>query len=523
MKRFTHSLLPLLLLITLGYGCTKKEYTYEYVYGKPSVGAVGVTNVTSTSALLTGNIGKDGGKSLSERGFILSNVSFSGSVPSGATRIKANQAGLGSFSTELTGLKSGVTYFACAYCKNEDGETRGAVSSFTTLVDPAVSMESMDCNSVYHFIGNDGNSDYMLIPSFKVKFVRVDEIESIGVNVNGDNYDYPDNLPSEDGSITLSPLLSNFLYSDDGEFSVTAYPYAHLKNGTRLRGEVQTTSVSAMGVQVAPYLCYWRDPLVEWFAEPDKQYYIHRLSIDFKMLANVENISKLSFYLSNDYKLKSFGGGSGFKTGSFYSMDYEIKSNESSLKLSLYGEALLNNGVTLIISDYTGHNEVTSTYGTSASHEVLMGDDFETGLGNWSDTFSNIAESDYTWIWNSYDNTLAAHPYSNEPYVLADTWAVSREIDLNGKSNASISFEIYAQDFSDFTRDFGLQVWTASSNTWTSLDVSEINTSLWYSKEYNFSLDPFVGERIRIAFTFKSTTEDCGLVRIGKIRVYQNI
>ncbi|MFN5480065.1 MAG: LamG-like jellyroll fold domain-containing protein [Chitinophagaceae bacterium] len=88
-----------------------------------------VSEITSTSAKITGNITSAGGGIISSRGICWStsqNPTINNSKSSEGT-------GLGQFISSLTGLTPGTTYYARAYGENSRGVVYGSQISFTTL------------------------------------------------------------------------------------------------------------------------------------------------------------------------------------------------------------------------------------------------------------------------------------------------------------------------------------------------------------------------------------------------------
>ena len=99
-------------LAALSVACTKTEYKYEYAYKEPELGSLSVSSVTAQSVLLVGSVSRDGGQTVSERGFYLSTSSFKNEPPSSARKIVAQDpSGEGKFSMEITGLMQGTTYY----------------------------------------------------------------------------------------------------------------------------------------------------------------------------------------------------------------------------------------------------------------------------------------------------------------------------------------------------------------------------------------------------------------------------
>ena len=509
----------LLIIISLAavFSCTKTEYVYEYVYEKPVMGAFKISAITSQTAILSCSVSKDGGQHVTERGFILSNTSFSNQVPSNATRLRADgNPGLGAFSTELTGLASGKTYYACAYAKSSEGESLSTVLPFTTDVDPAVFLDDVSLDYISYNVKTNGG-EYDATIQYKIKFTRADQINTAGIKINGTKYTYSGKLPTADGTPVVFSMSTG--KNDDGEFNLVISAFAKTKDGTLLESAEKTFSCSAMGVRVKPRLEV-RD--CRWYSEQDRQYYSHRLYASFDMIAGPANISRLGYYLDTHYTTSWFGSANSIAyTETTYGTYFSEDGDSAQITVKLYAVVKLKNGAQMNIFDFsTGDNTVTSSYGTSPSYNVFFYEDFKTGAGKLSNIYSVSSVSQYIWQWSS-SQYLIANSYSNGNAYAADTRAESVEIDLSGRTDASLDIYCSARYFTDITNEFGIQVHRASTNTWEPLDVSKI-TNKNYWDDYTFSLNQFVGDKIMLAFIYKGTDESCGSIYLDNIEVYSS-
>ena len=86
------------------------------------------TGVTATTATLNGNVTADGGATVTERGFV-----YKTNSPVTISDNKTPVTGTtGAFSTNLSSLTTGVTYYFRAYASNSVGVTLSSEQSFTT-------------------------------------------------------------------------------------------------------------------------------------------------------------------------------------------------------------------------------------------------------------------------------------------------------------------------------------------------------------------------------------------------------
>ena len=98
--------------------------------GEPTVITNSVSDVTDSSATCGGNVTSDGGDSVTTRG-----VCWSTSPnPTIADNHTIDGGGTGSFTSSITGLNSGTTYYVRAYATNSLGTAYGEEVSFTTAV-----------------------------------------------------------------------------------------------------------------------------------------------------------------------------------------------------------------------------------------------------------------------------------------------------------------------------------------------------------------------------------------------------
>ena len=88
-----------------------------------------LTSVTQTTASGGGNINSDGGATVTSRGVCWSNINSNPTISNTKT---IDGSGIGAFSSSLTGLTPGTTYYVRAYATNSAGTAYGSMKSFTT-------------------------------------------------------------------------------------------------------------------------------------------------------------------------------------------------------------------------------------------------------------------------------------------------------------------------------------------------------------------------------------------------------
>ncbi len=99
-----------------------------YASGMPMVSTLSVSNLTSSSAEVSGIVLSDGGNIVVERGFCWDTLAS----PTLNNASLQCGAGVGNFMGVISGLTEETTYYVRAYATNGEGTSYGAVFSFTT-------------------------------------------------------------------------------------------------------------------------------------------------------------------------------------------------------------------------------------------------------------------------------------------------------------------------------------------------------------------------------------------------------
>jgi len=98
--------------------------------GMPTVSTSPVLNITETTAVSGGYISSDGGQAVTARGVCWS----TSSLPTVAGDKTTDGTGTGSFTSNVTGLTNGETYYLRAYATNSIGTAYGLERVFTTPI-----------------------------------------------------------------------------------------------------------------------------------------------------------------------------------------------------------------------------------------------------------------------------------------------------------------------------------------------------------------------------------------------------
>ena len=104
----------------------------------PTVQTVSAENITSTGAILSGNITTDGGSTVTDRGFIYGTGPYTYNL----TESIQCESGTGTYTKNISGLDASSTYYYKAYATNAIGTSYGEVKQFTTLAPPTTGTQN---------------------------------------------------------------------------------------------------------------------------------------------------------------------------------------------------------------------------------------------------------------------------------------------------------------------------------------------------------------------------------------------
>ncbi len=121
------------LTLILSSSCTKDDANDSRALdatGFPVLSTKVVTGISQTSAESGGVINSDGGLDITARGVCWSEIQN----PTLADLHTSDSIGSGSFTSSITGLTAGTTYYVRAYATNKNGTSYGEQRTFTTTV-----------------------------------------------------------------------------------------------------------------------------------------------------------------------------------------------------------------------------------------------------------------------------------------------------------------------------------------------------------------------------------------------------
>lgn len=116
-----------------------------YVFNKPTLTTNNITDISKLSAISGGKISSDGGMPITSKGICWSTTSN----PTISNNKTNEGGGLSNFTSKLSDLSSGTTYYVRAYATNDKGTTYGDEVSFKTLFNDGVGplVSDIDGNS----------------------------------------------------------------------------------------------------------------------------------------------------------------------------------------------------------------------------------------------------------------------------------------------------------------------------------------------------------------------------------------
>ena len=111
------------------YNSTCQSVAISVTNFAPTLTTTTISTITYNSATSGGNISSDGGSAITERGVV---YSTSSNPTTADSKVIDGSVGTGSFSSDITGLTTGITYHVRAYAINGIGTSYGVDRSFTT-------------------------------------------------------------------------------------------------------------------------------------------------------------------------------------------------------------------------------------------------------------------------------------------------------------------------------------------------------------------------------------------------------
>lgn len=191
----------------------------------PMVATNTITSITTSSATCGGDVTSNGASSVTARGVCWS----TSQNPTASESYTIDGSGTGSFTSNITGLTTGTTYYVRAYATNSAGTSYGEQRSFTAVVDAGYS-----CPGAATVTDYDNNT---------YNTVQIGNQCWMKENLRTTHY-------SDGTSIPMGNSTSNttaYYYVDNNISNVSTYGY--LYNWPAVMGNSSSSSANPSGVQ----------------------------------------------------------------------------------------------------------------------------------------------------------------------------------------------------------------------------------------------------------------------------------
>ena len=152
--------------------------------------------------------------------------------------------------------------------------------------------------------------------------------------------------------------------------------------------------------------------------------------------------------------------------------------------------------------------------------EIIYWDAFDIGLRNWT-TVNVTGDQVWTISTTSGNNYAKMTGYSSGNFANED-WLISPEINLNGYKSAYVNLDSDYNFTGDRLETYITTNYTGDvkTTTWTALNIPLDQASGWgFYNSGNVSLNNYIGQKVRIAFKYKSTTSSASTWEIDNFKV----
>lgn len=151
---------------------------------------------------------------------------------------------------------------------------------------------------------------------------------------------------------------------------------------------------------------------------------------------------------------------------------------------------------------------------------TIFSDAFENGFSNW--TTANIAGAQVWTISTTSGNNYAKMTgYASGNFANED-WLISPELNLSGYKSAYVNLDSDYNFAGDKLETYITTNYTGDvkTTTWTAINIPLDQTSGWgFFNSGNVSLNDYLGQKVRIAFKYKSTTTSASTWEIDNFKV----
>lgn len=156
----------------------------------------------------------------------------------------------------------------------------------------------------------------------------------------------------------------------------------------------------------------------------------------------------------------------------------------------------------------------------SKPSEIIYWDAFDIGLRNWS-TANITGDQVWTISTTSGNNYAKMTGYASGNFANED-WLISPELNLSGYKSAYVNLDSDYNFAGDKLETYITTNYTGDvkTTTWTAINIPLDQTSGWgFFNSGNVSLNDYLGQKVRIAFKYKSTTTSASTWEIDNFKV----
>ena len=221
-----------------------------------------VTNIGMATAMGGGNVVYDGDAAVTARG-VCWNTTGTPALDDSNTVFTTDGSGTGAFTSSLTGLQQGTTYYVRAYATNSAGTAYGNEVSFTTLAIPAGDAQPCPNNpTVTDYDGNTYNTVKIGQQCWMKENLRTTHYED-GVEIpagNSASYDvaYRYNPFGSSGSVATYGYLYNWpavMHGDSSRFDTPSGVQGICPQGWHVPSVTEWTQLTDYVSSVPAYVC----------------------------------------------------------------------------------------------------------------------------------------------------------------------------------------------------------------------------------------------------------------------------
>ena len=501
----------------------------------PTVTTSMVSDITSTSVVCGGNVTYSGGATVTERGVCWSSNS---SLPTVNDSHTSDGYGVGEFTSLITGLEEGISYYVRAYATNNAGTAYGESVLFVPSVD-VVDETGQPCPgtpTVTDYDGNVYNTVQIGQQCWMKENLRTTHysdgstILTSGNTVSETAPYYYDNLSG--GSINIPLSARGYLYNwpaaMHGASSSTSVPsgvQGVCPTGWHLPSDAEWTMMTDYAKSQSEYQCsddsdyiakalastnYWNSYNGE--CNPGDQSQHANNTSGFSAVPAGDCGMDFDFWFGNLGLYAYFWTSSQLESNSGFSYCHYLHSIHANVFRTFYE---VSNG-------YSVRCLRDAPIG-AADTIFLLQEGFETGSlpAGWTTVDSDGDGNNWyvtSGVVHAGDGCVTSASWVNNTVLTPDNWLITPAVELFGVD--TLSFWVAGQDPNYAAEHFSVYLST------TGTAISDFTTTLLYDQvstptmtQYTVDLSPYSGQTVYIAFRHHNVT-DMFRLNLDDVEIY---